>query len=318
MINLAQQYSNGYIQGWAGPELAKEQFDILAARGVFHNFQIQRPPYPQPEPSPRTGKKMFLYEVVRKVLGKDTQNYRQEIGDCVSFGMKNAIEYLECVEILLKGEAEKFQNIFPPYIYGTSRNQIGGGRINGDGSLGSWAAESVKQFGVISSIDQGVPPYNGNLAKQWGSRSGVPSEFLTIGKKHLVRAVAPITSVEALCDAICNGYACTVASNQGFAEQPDSKGFHRAQGNWAHQMCIIGIDMEYTEPYVLILNSWGDVHGKLKSFYDDTELPVGVLRARISEIERTMIKGGDSEVFAPSQHDGYPEQRIDKALFRIL
>lgn len=314
MQNIAQQYANGYIQGWAGPELAREQFDILAARGAFREFKIERP-----GPRPTTGKKMFLHEVTRKVLGKDTENYRQEIGDCVSFGMKNAIEYLQCVEILLKGDAEKFQNIFPPYIYGISRVQIGGGRLgNSDGSLGSWAADGVKQYGILSSIDQGVPQYAGSVAKKWGARPGPPTEFIEISKKHLVRTVAPITSVDALCEAICNGYACTVASMQGFAEQPDSKGFHRASGQWAHQMCIIGIDMEWSEPYVLILNSWGDVHGRLKCFHTGVDLPAGVLRARISEIERSMINGRDAEVFAPSQYDGYPENRLDKALFRII
>jgi hypothetical protein len=81
-------------------------------------------------------------------------------------------------------------------------------------------------------------------------------------------------------------------------------------------MCIMGVDDEHSTPYALILNSWGDAHGRLKAFDDTNEsLPVGVLRVERRAIEG-MIRQG--ETFAISNFDGFPEQGLDEALFKIV
>ena len=225
----------GHNFGWVGanrPEFVKEQFSLVA-----HNFV----PFiiKGDNPFKSGSQKMMLHDIVRKVLGKDTENYPQQIGDCVSFGNKNAVEYLQCVEILLKGENEKFRNIFPPYVYGTSRALIGKGQIgdNEDGSLGSWAAEAVLKYGILASDEQNVPQYAGQIAKQWGSHQGPPNQFLEIGKTHPVKSAAQIRSWDDLVQSICNGYPCPVSSNQGFSMKPNSQGFHEAEGQWGHCMC---------------------------------------------------------------------------------
>ncbi len=308
-IAIATAYSQGLVKGWddkLGPELFK----------VVGN----KPWIRQLDPamiSRAAGKKAFLYRVVRKVLGQDTKNYPQQIGDCVSFGAKNAIEYLICCEKLMKGDREKFRYIFPPYLYGTGRVQIGGGELgNSDGSMGSWMAEAVIKYGAIAADEEGVPAYAGSVAKEWGRKPGPPEKYLTIGKTHPVKSAAQIKSWEELVAAIVNGYPCPVASNQGFKMEPDSDGFHKASGSWAHQLCIVGVDDEHTKPYALILNSWGDSHGHLKAFDETSEdLPVGYLRAAKSTVER-MINAG--ETFAYSNFDGFPEQDLDEALFKIV
>lgn len=310
-MNIAQAYNSG-LQGWAGPELAKREFDMLSARGHFVPF---------PKFGPYRAKRMMLFDVTRKLLGKDTINYAQQIGDCVSFGMKNAVEYLQAVEILINKDAEGWKPIFPPYIYGISRVQVGGGRLNGDGSLGSWAAAGVQKYGIINSDATNVPQYSGSVAKKWGDRPGPPNEFISLGQKHLARKASQLNSVDQLCDAICGGFPCTIASMQGFDMKPDSRGFHRATGQWAHQMSIIGIDLEHSEPYVIILNSWGEeAHGELKDFNTGEKLPGGCIRARISEIQRSMITGGDAELYAIGQLDGFPDERekLSKALFKMI
>lgn len=311
MSNIVQAYHNRIVEGWAGEKLAKEAWNMLKGSSSFKDMKHLLVGRPVGEK-----RKMFLYQVVRKVLGKDTLNYPQEIGDCVSFGAKNASEYLECCEIFMKGDLEKFRNVFPPYFYGTGRVFIGNGSLgNSDGSLGSWQAEAVIKYGVLASDETGVPKYAGSVAKKWGYNPGPPKEFVELAKIHPIKSAAKINSWDELVAAICNGYVCTVASDQGFTMEPRSDGFHAGSGSWAHQMCIMGVDETYTEDYALILNSWGDVHGHLKDFQTNEDLPVGVIRARRKVIEN-MIRAG--ECFAYSQFEGFPEQPIDKKLFKMI
>ena len=234
---------------------------------------------------------------------------------CVAWGGRNACEYLACCDILMRGDHEQYRPVYVPYYYGTSRVQIGGGRISGDGSLGSWMAAAVMKYGTVFSDEKGLPSYSESVGKSWG-KNGPPKEFLEIGKKYLVKSAAKIKGWDELVDAICNGYPCTVASDQGFEMAPDANGFHNPKGTWQHQMAITGIDDEWKEPYALIRNSWGDAHGKLMSFHVPTEsIPIGYLRVKKKTIERMI---GQGEVYAWSQFEGFKQQDIQKALFKIV
>jgi intein/homing endonuclease len=79
--------------------------------------------------------------------------------------------------------------------------------------------------------------------------------------------------------------------------------------------CIMGVDSKYKTPYATILNSWGDVHGHLKDFDTQEDLPVGVLRVRAETIER-MIKQDDT--FAYSHADWFEEQKLPIDLFKLI
>ncbi len=308
-MSIHLEYESGKVQGWAGPELAAEAWNMLRYSDSFKPMFAMAPVAEK--------RKVMLYEFVRKLLGKDTPNYPQKRGSCVSFGAKNAIEHVSCTEIVLNGDAEKFRPIFAPYLYGTGRVLVGKGRLNGsDGSLGSWQAEAVIKYGTIASDDEDVPEYSGNIEWVWGNTPGPPTKFVELGKKHLIKSAAKINSWGELVNAICSGFPCTVASNQGFTMLPDQSGFHRASGSWGHQMCIIGIDETYTEDYAIILNSWGDVMGKLVDFKTNEPLPVGCIRAKRSVIE-SMIRAG--ETFAYSAFDGFEDRSavIEKALFKM-
>ncbi len=310
ITKIADLYQRNQVGGWLGEDIAKSQWNLLKSSPTFKKLSL----------SVRGSRRMMLYDVTRKVIGEDTRNYAQEIGDCVSFGAKNAIEYLICCEKLLKGDFEQFRPIFPPYLYGTGRIYVGGGQLgNEDGSLGSWMAEAVVKYGVLAADEANVPKYNGSVAKTWGGRSGRSylDKFVDIAKIHPVRSAAQIESWDDLVNAICNGYPCTVASNQGFDMEAGSDGFHDARGSWAHQMCIVGVDDEYSQPHAIILNSWGDSHGRLKDFTTGENLPVGVLRVRKSAIE-SMIRAG--ETFAFSNFEGFPDQevKLQKEMFKLI
>ena len=238
--------------------------------------------------------------------------------NCVSFGMKNAMEYLQCCEILMNKDAEEFKPIFPPYLYGIGRIYIGNGQLgNEDGSLGSWMADAIVKYGIVNTQEDGLPKYSGEVAKLWGGPNGKPylDKWKSTGQKHLVKSAAPVKNWDQLVAAICNGYPCTIASNQGFQMKPDSNGFHQASGNWGHQMCVIAIDDEYSEPYVIILNNWGDCHGELFDFNNKEKLPVGTLRVK-KNVMINMINTG--ECFAISNFDGFKTQNLSKELFKLI
>ncbi len=326
MSEIARAYTRGELCGWLGarrPELVRSEFDLL--RAGIRRFQVSS------QTRSTAGRKAMLYEVVRKVLGKDTENYPQKRGDCVSFGAKNAVEYLTCCEIagaaLLQREVSpqdylaarrlKWRPLFPPYFYGTGRIYVGHGQIpaNEDGSMGSWMAEAVQKYGSLFSDEQGVPAYSAEVSGEWGSDQGILDKWQPTAKPFLVKSAALINSWDDLVSALANGYPCTTASNIGYDMEAGPDGFHAQTTNWGHQMMFCGGDESYTQPYAIILNNWGDVHGHLKDFQTGDPLPVGVLRVRREDAEKHIAAG---ETFAYSQFDGFPEQQLDKALFLLI
>lgn len=309
-LTIAEQYESGRVSGWGGPQLAKESFNLL--RSSFVEF-------PQELVYGAT-RKRFLYQIVRKVLGKDLININQEIGDCVSWGGRNATVYVSCVQKEISGDKIIVKDVFTPYYYGTGRVYIGGNRLQGDGSLGSWMASAVMRYGTLFVDDENVPRYSGSVAKQWGSSQSVLDRYKPTASDNLVKSAARISSWNELVAAIVNGYPCTIASQVGFEMVPNRNGFHEHSGQqWAHQMCLVGIDDEYQEPYALIRNSWGPhSHGKLVNFYDsDDVIPGGYLRVRKNWIEK-MIREG--ECFAYSGFQGFPDntKKLDRSDFRLV
>lgn len=230
---------------------------------------------------------------------------KQEVGDCVSWGMAKAGNWLQVIQITL-GQRAKFQELYPPYIYGVSRVQIGGGRLSGDGSVGAWAAKAVQQYGVLSIEADGVPQYSGRIAREWGRR-GPPEEFLRIGKETLIKTASPMRSAEDCCNAICNGYPVTIASNAGFGSitERDGRMVGRWTTSWAHQMHLCGYDGTAAsgEKYFYVLNSWGH-NAHPRPLQGE---PPGGFWITWDDLDR-ICRQGDS--FAYSAFDGFPSQDI--------
>jgi hypothetical protein len=266
------------------------------------------------------GKRRMLWECTRKVLGKDTPNYRQEIGDCTSFGAKNVMEYLQCTRIVIDGQDETFKPIFPSYFYGCSRVYIGQGQLgSGDGSMGVWTQEAAKKYGVLSMDAENCPAYSGSTASKWGM-AGPDKQFVPIAQKNLVQTTAKIMSKEELANGLYHGYPLAVCSNQGFSYGVDSQGFHQPQGNWGHCMTVIGYEDHPTLGlYFLILNSWGDMFGHLKDFTSGEDLPVGVIRTR-GDVLDSMLQSDGGDSFVYSSFQGFPGngEKLDEALFDVV
>lgn len=264
------------------------------------------------EPLKGSGEKkvILLYEYIRKVA-KEYPYRKQDIGDCVSHGAAYAVDAVKAVDIYLKKEFEEWiAETATEDIYAGSRVQIGGGGMSGDGSVGAWAAEYVNKYGALPRQKYGevdLTEYSGSKARKWGSgRNGVPKELLEIAKQHPIQTVSRVDTYEQVRDLIANGYAVTIASDQGFASKRDSEGFARPEGSWAHQMSILGVDDEYKRPGVLVQNSWGtDWIGGPKR----NNQPEGSFWVDAEEIERRILKQGDSWAF--SGYEGFKPRKLN-------
>lgn len=233
------------------------------------------------------------------------------ISNCVSHGAAYAVDAVKAVDIYLKNDFEEWiAETATEDIYAGSRVQIGGGEISGDGSVGAWAADYVSKYGALprqkyGDIDLSV--YSGDKARSWGrSRAGVPKELLEIAKQHPIQIVSRVDTYEQVRDLIANGYAVTIASDQGFSSRRDDEGFARPQGSWSHQMSILGVDDAYKRPGVLVQNSWG------KDWIDGPKRnnqPEGSFWVDADEIERRILSQGDSWAF--SGYEGFKPRKLN-------
>lgn len=223
------------------------------------------------------------YLMFRKVTGKDCPCGPQKIGDCVSWGWSNCVNYLQIIKIAAllnklglwgelnngsfsreivndhpnylqaKGILLEWQEICTEWVYGSSRVEIGGQKGDTeDGSVGAWAAKSVAQYGCATRKKYG--PYDPQRAKNWGAE-GVPDDYEPEAKKHVCSDVVPVTSYEQAVTMLRAYRMVPVCSSQGFSESRDAKGRCRPQGRWDHCMLFCGIS---DIGDLLCSQSWGE------------------------------------------------------------
>lgn len=245
-------------------------------------------------------KRLVFWDHEKALLGKWLPNQAQQIGDCVSWGAKHVVDRLAIFEIAQLGQWEKFRPSFAPYFYGISRVQIGGGRIRGDGSLGSWAAEGVMKYGVLAADEPGVPEYSGSVARKWGS-SGPPDEFVSIARKNLVKEAVRLKNADQAADAICGGFPITIAGSRGYSmrlKDRAGKSWFVGRDTWNHQMWLAGFDTD-PEPCFYRGNNWGpDAHGP------QLDGPPGGGWITMEELDKEM-RSSDSEVYSFTHLDGF-------------
>lgn len=257
------------------------------------------------------GQVLLLSDFVKQLLGQHIGQI-QQIGDCVSFGAAHAVDHTYCTEIAREQKPYEFIALTSTEdIYGGSRVQIGRGQLGQqDGSIGAWAAQYVNQYGTLirQKYDRDdLTQYSPQRAREWGlPNRGTPEYLFQYAKQHKIRTVSLVRTYEEVRDAICNGYAVTVASNQGFAQRRDNDGFLQPQGNWGHQMCVIGVNDKDRRKGVLILNSWPYewVSGPTGAY----DMPPGSFWVDANVFEQRMLSAGDSWVF--SDREGFPKKEL--------
>lgn len=257
---------------------------------------------------------VFLWRHVRKVAGINDRQYpnvnQQSVGCCVGCGWKHACDIVQASAIA-SGQMFEWKPVSVEVIYGGSRVEVGGGRISGDGSVGSWAKDWCQSRGGLIPMAKydaaDLSQFSPSRAREWG-RKGVPDQLEPDAKRHPVKGCALVKSWADAKRALQQGYPIAVCSDQGFSMARDQTGRARPQGSWAHCMCICGVRAAASDRTEggFILNSWGDSAHTGPVWPADA--PVAGFWADASVIDR-MLRQGDS--FALSDVAGFPARRPD-------
>ncbi len=302
LVPTAAEMPGGYAQtfGWNRDETAIELNRDEEKTLHFHNTPAGKAALGDDD--------VFLWQFLRQVCKRPAPWYpnvnQQSVGCCVGCGFKHAIDILLAAMISL-GTAAEWKPVSVEVIYGISRVEIGGGRISGDGSVGKWAADGIKTYGVVAMEKHGsidLTEFSPSRARSFG-RSGVSKELETLAKQHPVKNTALVTSWADVKRAVQQRYPVAVCSDQGFTMERDRDGFCKPQGTWNHCMCIIGV-RGGQRPGGFILNSWGDQAHTGPTWPADA--PVAGFWADANVIDK-MVRQGDS--FALSEAVGFPQRK---------
>lgn len=296
--DLLEAYSNGFVGSICDPEDAAKLLTELR----YPNFS-SAPLYLR---GTGDGKVSLLYKNVQKFDPGFGPSERQTTGDCVSHSTRNAIDVTRSTEIIGGEREEWVARSATEAIYGSRGH-------SGQGMSCSGAARFVHQSGGIllrknyGFVD--LSKYDSSIGDRWGSR-GVPSDVAAEGKKHQVKTISNISTVEEARDAIANGYAISVCSGYGFSSRRDQHGIAKKEGGWNHAMAWIAMDDSreiHNETLFLVQNSWGAWNGGPKRF----DQPDGSFWIREGDA-RGMLSGGGGWVL--SDVDGFPPRKVEWTL----
>lgn len=268
---------------------------------------------------------LLFWELEEKVFGYrlDASNQRS-VGSCVGWGFSRNVQDLFFMGIVQDEARFEWPSDLPrkgntlvavESVYGPSRVEIGGGRVNGDGSVGAWAAKAVNQMGVLfrkvyqaggKTYDLSQPSEANERA--WG-RYGAPDALEPEMAKQKVGDIALCTTATGLRDAIIAGCAAAPCSSIGFTEVRDAMGFCRPSGTWNHCMATAGTCVvKGNIPAVAIRQSWGpnSPRGNDRVVLEsgrEIVLPPGVFLVRLEHIDM-MVRQRDTWVM--SRVPGFP------------
>lgn len=291
--------------GWLGGGASTAAWKSDSLRSVFSDFFIAG----QTRSTQRV--RFAPWDKVIKIAsGKEfLPSYSQKTSDCVSFGVKNAIEHLSCIVIAVRGDNGGFRPIFSPYYHGIGRlmPEGGGGHLSCPGSLGSWQAAAILKSGTIFSDMQDCPSYSGELADNWGNQMSSVQPWVERADTSCVKAIARLRTGDQVRDALVNGYPCTIASIRGYSMKlKDDRGKSWWQGHdtWSHQKCLVAYDYDPV-PCVLDMHSWG-----ANAHEPQLDGPSCSAWSTLDHIDK-LVRKESTECIAYSNFDGFPEQRLD-------
>lgn len=178
-------------------------------------------------------------EVTGKPWNSRNQNPR---GFCVGFG--NAKMATLSIAMMVKAGEISWPgaDVAIEPIYGGSRWEVGTLKYRsniargGDGSVGSWAAEWLLEWGVLlmQRYDQlDLTDYSMSRCDEYGRR-GVPDNIEPTAKQYPLKAMTRVDTGEQAWRMVGQLFPLVHCSNQGFTMTRDSAGISRPSGSWAH------------------------------------------------------------------------------------
>lgn len=206
-----------------------------------------------------------IWEHERELFGKLRPTFYQQVGDCTAAARKQSCEKQQIFDICVKRKERTFHPVFAPWLYGLARNQIMGG-MSFDGATGAAIAEAQSKYGTLFEDDEDVPPYSGEVARLWGSKSNVNLEravyykYLPVAQNNKAKYVE-IKTVDEIDHAILAGLFPIIGSRWGFRIVTKyGHDVYIRSTTWAHEMYFAARKEINGELYFFRHNSWGDIH----------------------------------------------------------
>jgi hypothetical protein len=292
-----------FVPGWESRPDQVEAIAALQPIGAFEDSAAFDASGPLPD-------FVSLDDAVLKISGKILPTRNQgNAGTCVSFGTIGAVEYTMAVAIA-RGKPFIWHDLATEPVYGGSRVEVGKGRLGrGDGSIGAWAAEFVKGWGVAARQDYpalkiDLSQYSIPISRQWGN-AGVPDNFEPILKQHPVQGIAKILTTEGLKTALANGYGVAESSGYLLRSSRNGDGTIDAYRGGGHCMCVSGYITIGGVDWFHIRNSWGDAAHTGPTHPKFPTKSGGLIH---QSKMRAMLDGGDTWAFSDAL--GFPARNL--------
>lgn len=194
----------------------------------------------------------------------------QTTGDCVSWGERGKQDTTRCVEIVNLGQMEEYIKRQATCLIYSGRGHTGAGAS--PWGLANWAIKCgillEDRFTDAAGKEWDFSEYSKyvKIGMQAG-RTGMSKDIIAITSKKGVKTQSGVKTIEALCDALNNGKACSV----GFSLDTSPRGnpISKLSGRTAHQTFICGFDdtevgramvkksLGYEDTAIIYDQSWG-------------------------------------------------------------
>lgn len=327
---VVEMYANGFAGAYLD-DVAKGEFEDFITSQSFGNLDGDAVAHANGLTGTGEGRLVIPYVFALEYYPGSLPGPGQEVGDCVSWGSKNAGFITFCCDIK-SGKPDEETGIVEgaPFIppEGILQGAMSPEGIywyrgyDGHGWQCEKAAQVVCQDSALwirqpyPELELDLTKYSGKLASKYGQRKP-PEEFTQTGRKHLIRTSTRVKTAEEARDFIANGYGILSCGSEGFSSTRDENGVSSRKGSWSHAMAFIGFDdreetkRRYNGPLVLVQNSWGKWNrGSRRILGTDIDIPEGSFWAKWSDVSRRSM-------LAFSGANGWPAKKLPAINFIV-
>lgn len=243
-------YSTGRIMGalvdtdnspWYVRQYVQYNRDFLARNQEDgHSIIFEDTPYYSKIKGLGAGKRLLPYHKYLQLDPEKAMRGAQATGDCVSWGIRTALDILRAINVFLKGERYICRQATAGIYSGRGHTGQGADPV----ALSAWAIKIgtlLEQEYKTSSNTYDFRDYKSYV--RWGmsrGRIGMPEDLLELTKPYTADSYKIVRTTEAARDIMAAGGSIHCGSGLGVSSQGNP--ISRRSGSWAHDMAVPGFD----------------------------------------------------------------------------
>jgi hypothetical protein len=304
----AAGFASGHINGWTPDPKHASDFAMRNPTAFYSGVQggVLMDAKPRNVFLPQ-----YLMRACRELYGKQWRykTQYQKRGTCVGQSHKSGADMTMAVSRYIAGTKFVSRAAVAP-IYAGSRVEIGNNPGRGDGSNGSWAAEWLTKFGVVTMAEMKLAEDalddDEQLGVGWTARrEGVPAEYEAMAKVKPIKNMALVTTAAEVRAALWNLNFVNICTSLIPGGQRDSEGMSRMRRQGGHSTGIVGCRQVGSNWVYAYLQSWGEwASGTYKwtEFDENNEFSSAIVDISESDLEAVLRS---QDCYALSGADGF-------------